>query len=180
MNTDTYWLECGKGYLKEFEYHGPIRRICRWRQERALRDILSSLGDIETVLEIGCGFGRITNILVKIPGVKSVVATDISPDQIANAKKLVRDPRVEFRLISATELDYDQEFDLVVASEVLMHIPPDRVERVLENMHRAGKHVMHIDWYAPNEPHEAGGFCWQHNYREQIVKQLHRQAIFYE
>lgn len=184
MDTDYYWQGRGAGYKAEFRRHDPLTRFRFWQQERAIRKELKALGGVESVLEIGCGFGRITKLLLELPDVKRVVATDISKDQIEAAKRTIKDPRVEFRCISVLDLDYFNAFDLVMASEVLMHIPPDRIMRATRRMRAASKrHIMNIDWYAPDESLEAGGYCWQHNYSliyntETRIKKLHRQATW--
>lgn len=175
-DMEKYWIARGKGYLSEFRQHNPIATYRFWRQERAIRQTLPK--DIETVLEVGCGFGRITKILLENPNIKRIEAIDISAAQIENARKLITDCRVDFRVKSLFELDYDNEFDLVVASEVLLHVPPDRFQEAIERLHKAGSQVYHVDWYAPGEPETVGGFCWQHPYPEPIIKKLHRQAIY--
>jgi 2-polyprenyl-3-methyl-5-hydroxy-6-metoxy-1,4-benzoquinol methylase len=176
-DTDNYWKTRGKGYLTEFQKRfNLLTRYRFWQQERVIRKTLPY--KVETVLEVGCGFGRITKILLENPIVQYIEAIDISSDQIENAKKNIKDLRANFCVKSIFDLNYDSDFDLVVASEVLMHIPPDRIQDALERLHRAGKQVYHIDWYAPNEPKTVGGFCWQHEYPEPIIKKLDRQAIY--
>lgn len=184
MNTDRYWMDRGRCYKAEFRRHNPLTRFRFWQQERAVRKELKALNGIESILEVGCGFGRITKLLLELPGVKRIVATDISEDQIKAARQAIDDPRVEFRCISVLDLDYAREFDLLIASEVLMHIPPANIVQAIQNMEAASKrHVMNIDWYAPNEPLEAGGYCWQHDYsamysHETRTRKLNRQAIW--
>ena len=184
MDTDYYWQGRGAGYKAEFRRHDPLTRFRFWQQERAIRKELKALCGVESVLEIGCGFGRITKLLLELPDVKRVVATDISKDQIEAAKRTIKDPRVEFRCTSVLDLDYSKEFDLVIASEVLMHIPHPSVWKAIRRMKAASKrYIMNIDWYAPGEPSEAGGYCWQHDYslvypEETRIKKLHRQAIW--
>lgn len=183
MDTDQYWKDrCRQGgYLNEFKSHNIFAKFLFWWQERAIRKALPK--DAETVLEIGCGFGRITKILTENPGIKKIVAIDISEDQINEARANVRDRRVQFRAMSALDLDYEKEFDLVIASEVLLHFSPDRIELLADKMLRASKrYCMNIDWYAPGEPLAVGGYCWQHDYPKlfgsKLVKKLWRQGIF--
>jgi len=176
-NIEDYWKNRGKGYFAEFQKRrNLLTRYRFWQQERTIRKTLPY--NVETVLEVGCGFGRITKILLENPNTQYIEAIDISPDQINTAKKNITDLRANFWVKSIFDLNYDNDFDLVVASEVLMHIPPDRFQEAIERLHRAGKQVYHVDWYAPNEPKTVGGFCWQHEYIEPIVKKLHRQAIY--
>lgn len=178
----TYWLDRGKGYLGEFQRHGPITRYRFWKQERELIKAIPK--DIDSVLEIGCGFGRITKLILKNFNVSRYVATDISHDQIENAKRYVNSDLVEFRLESVHDMDYNKEFDLVIASEVLMHLPPGEIRDAITIMENAAKkYCINVDWYAPGESNTAGGFCWQHDYKSlysngNMIKKLHRQGIF--
>jgi len=177
MDTESYWKNRGAGYRAEFQKHNPYTRLIFWLQERALRQELAKL-KYESVLEVGCGFGRITRILLDNPNVKRVVATDLSPKQIANVN--ITDPRLELKVQSVLDLDYYKEFDMVIASEVLMHIPPDKIDQALHNMKKAAKsYVLNVDWYAPKEAKAAGGWCWQHDYPGKILRKLHRQAIYF-
>lgn len=181
MDTDQYWKDRGRGYLNEFNGHSIFTRIRFWWQEYLIRRSIPK--DVENVLEIGCGFGRITKILLENPNIKRVVAIDLSLDQIARAVMLIDDPRVEFRVVSAMDIDFEKEFDLVIASEVLLHIPPDKIGVLADKMLRASKkYCMNIDWYAPKEPVAAGGYCWQHDYPKlfgsKLVAKPWRQGIF--
>ena len=60
-------------------------------QEEFLLEHLNGLsGSFQTVLELGCGFGRITKLLLtNSDNITEYLAVDISPDQIENAKTLI-------------------------------------------------------------------------------------------
>lgn len=183
MDTNLFWLEIGKNYMSNFKKHNIFLKYIFWKQERAIRKILPR--DIETILEIGCGFGRITTILLENPNIKRIVAIDISLDQIQNSIRQIKDSRVEYHVLSALDLNYEKEFDLVIASEVLMHISAgEEIKKVIKNMENASKkYIINIDWFAPKEKKEAGGWCWQHDYINlykncKLIKKLHRQGIF--
>src|SRR5436189_3719477 len=88
MNSDfdvnRYWLERGATYLTEGlpkDYH----RL----QERFLCDVLRA-GQVPMgrVLELGCGFGRITRLLAGEFPRAQIHALDLSEDQLANARRL--------------------------------------------------------------------------------------------
>ncbi|MGA8739384.1 MAG: hypothetical protein WB501_10195, partial [Nitrososphaeraceae archaeon] len=54
-----YWLERGKVYKQEFQYNKKFKL-----QEQTLVEYLKKNIPFSTVLEVGCGFGRITKILL--------------------------------------------------------------------------------------------------------------------
>ena len=56
-----------------------------------LKNILSSSSSFSTVLEVDCGFGRITKLLLSnFPSILEYIGIDLSPDQIENAKEFVK------------------------------------------------------------------------------------------
>jgi ubiquinone/menaquinone biosynthesis C-methylase UbiE len=75
-------------------------------------------------LEIGCGQGVVTRLLVERFGAQ-VVATDFDPEQLAVAQERLADlgERVEFRIVDARAIPFDDaQFDAVFSFGVLHHI----------------------------------------------------------
>lgn len=71
-------------------------------------------------LEIGCGFGAVSNLLSE-RGFEAY-ATDISQYAIREAKKL--SPQIKFLKFDVQKkIPFDGKFDLIVAIEVLEHLP---------------------------------------------------------
>jgi ubiquinone/menaquinone biosynthesis C-methylase UbiE len=76
-------------------------------------------------LEIGCGQGAVTRLLVERYGAR-VVASDFDPAQVALAQERLADldKRVEFRVADARAMPFDDaQFDGVFSFYVLHHIP---------------------------------------------------------
>jgi cyclopropane fatty-acyl-phospholipid synthase-like methyltransferase len=66
---------------------------CRLFQEKVKKN--DSLSPSSTVLEVGCGFGRITKLLLlDFPNIKEYLAVDLSPHQIENAKEYIRSKKI--------------------------------------------------------------------------------------
>ncbi|MEA3397088.1 MAG: class I SAM-dependent methyltransferase [Chloroflexota bacterium] len=83
-------------------------------------------------LEIGCGQGAVTRLLVEQYGAR-VVASDYDPAQVALAQERLADlgEQVEFRVVDARAMPFDAaQFDGVFSFQVLHHIPggPSRVQ----------------------------------------------------
>lgn len=76
-----------------------------------------------TCVEVGSGPGRMTKFLAE--RFDRVVAVDVSPAMLAQARTQVPDDRVEFRAVDGDRLDtIDDAFgDVVVCYLVLQHLP---------------------------------------------------------
>ena len=76
-----YWKKRGKVYRDQFQYSDFFEK-----QESFLLEHLKKF-NFNSILEFGCGFGRITKIILKNFDVEEYKAVDISIDQIDNAKQ---------------------------------------------------------------------------------------------
>lgn len=136
----NYWRQRGKGYEAAFR-RSPAFEV----QERALVDRLDGL-EFGSVLEVGCGFGRITELVAGRYRDAAYTAVDVSPDMLASAAQKV--PRARF--IESSILDLDAEgatWDLVLAVEVLMHVPPDEIVATVEKLcSLAAKYLVTVDY----------------------------------
>jgi len=187
-----FWLAWGKTYKEQFDAALESRGQAFALQEQMLLDYLSGL-KLDSVLEVGCGFGRITKLVMERFNPKEYIAIDLSPDQLENARKYVNDDRVEFFNYSIEEFRcFPEKFDLVLACEVLMHIPPEDIVAVMYKMAmlaRKGGQIVHVDWYQQPVPQIAkDNFCFVHDYEkiygpDWTVKRIEigdiRQSIFH-
>jgi trans-aconitate 2-methyltransferase len=87
----------------------------------ALLARLAPAGD-ETVLDAGCGTGRVTRMLVEALPEGRVVAVDGSPAMVAEVRKVIR-PTDEAFVADLTELELDEPVDAVISSAVFHWIP---------------------------------------------------------
>src|SRR6266536_3752138 len=94
FNVNQYWLERGRNYMQEKRTPAEFHRL----QERFLLEILrGSALPMGRVLELGCGFGRITRLLAQTWPNAGITALDLSPEQLANARLYCSDcPTVSF------------------------------------------------------------------------------------
>lgn len=85
------------------------------------------------ILDIGAGYGFIEEIISKRTKIK-LFGNDISSEAIKNLRKRFKG---RFIVESVYEMKYeDNYFDVVLALEVLEHIPPSKIFRVLQSIHR--------------------------------------------
>jgi SAM-dependent methyltransferase len=81
-----------------------------------------------TALDFGCGVGRLSRRLVDL--FEHVIAVDISPDMLAEAKKNLEDRSVTFELAGTA----GTPVDFILSKLVIQHIPPDAGKRSIAQL----------------------------------------------
>ncbi len=122
--TDDYYKQKGLFGRQPEPYQVQVRT-----------DILDLLpDDIESVLDVGCGDGYITDAL---PEHLQVVGLDISAEALRHAK-------CQTRVGSITEIPFtDGSFDLVMANDIIEHLPDGEHAGALAELTRvATKYVL--------------------------------------
>lgn len=133
-------------------------------QEMPLVDAVLDVGP-ESILEIGAGWGRITKLLRHNKIASQYTAMDISYHRL----KQITDKTIG-RIVSDF-MDYASPsfdtYDLILAVEVLMHIPPNIIEDFVEKMKRHADTIIVLD-YDPDIPRdiEMADHNFLHNYDE--------------
>jgi SAM-dependent methyltransferase len=166
FNVNEYWLKRGQTYFGERRLSTETYRL----QEQFILDVLNSKAlPMGSILEIGCGFGRITRRLAQALPNAQITALGLSPGQLHNA----RDYCAEYAdRIAFQEYDIQSEmplpgagYDLAIAVEVLQHHPYDVVLRFIDRLSRIAGVVANYDWSeawsGPVAPH-----VWVHDYEE--------------
>ena len=140
FNQADYWKKRGGDYYKnhlneteEFEYFR--------KQEVFLMNKIKeefSRNSISSVLEIGCGYGRITEKLLHYfdSSIREYKGIDISQGQIDNAKKYLKDHNVrfepDFEVANFFEYKDPVKYDMVFSAEVFYHFEPEQIEEALK------------------------------------------------
>ena len=102
MNSlEEYWVQRGEGYYEEFNARKVT--VPFDLQEQRLLKALDG-GHYPRILELGCGFGRITKLLVEHHAPTLINAIDISATLIARAKEIVKSTRVQYYCAPLREL----------------------------------------------------------------------------
>jgi SAM-dependent methyltransferase len=183
-NPSEYWHERGKKYKENFRYNKNFVL-----QEQFIISYLNSIsGSFKSVLELGCGFGRITKLLLtNYNNITEYLAVDISPDQIENAKsllsstKLSQEVKLDFLVSDIQSLKLDKKYDLVILSEVLLHVLPEEIDSILKKIITLSKkHIINIDWYEDNLPADykiRATYNFIHQYEAIYKKYTERSTI---
>jgi len=167
-NPSEYWHERGKIYKKNFRYD----KNKQVQEEFLIAHLNNISGSFKTVLELGCGFGRITQLLLSnYANITEYLAVDISPDQIENAKSLLSSIKVtnhvklDFLVSDIQSLRLEKEYDLVILSEVLLHILPTEIDSIIKKLITLSKkHIINIDWYEDHPPKSQASHNFIHQY----------------
>jgi SAM-dependent methyltransferase len=157
-------LKRGRGYIDEAlpqDYH----RL----QEKFLVDLVrASQLPMKKILEIGCGFGRITKLLAHNFPETQVMALDLSPDQLANARRYCGDcENVAFEQYDLySDLPFPGSgYDAVVAIEFFLHHPRPVVCKLIRKLSGISRSILNIDW-SEEWPWKTPKHVWVHDYGE--------------
>lgn len=101
------------------------------------------------VLEIGCGIGTLTGLILKYVNKGEVVAVDISPTSVEIARTRLRSyPNVHLMVSDMTDFTYTGIFDFIILPDVLEHIPSgqhrDLFRTLTGYMHENSVILIHI------------------------------------
>jgi SAM-dependent methyltransferase len=75
------------------------------------------------VLEVGCGVGTFTKLIVKTPGLSRLLSIDVAAAAVTLCRASIQSPKLELR--HSDVRDVRETFDLVVCMNVLEHIEDD-------------------------------------------------------
>jgi len=152
------------------------------KQEEEVIKILSKY-NFKSVLEVGCGYGRFTEIIEKEYQPERFLAMDLSDSLIKIAKKKISGTNVEFQCTSIQDFKTDEKFELVFCGIILMMISEKDIEEVIKKLISLSKNkIITID---PIEYHpgKTRDYVFIHNYKEifdkfQVKKvKMHKVSI---
>ena len=147
--------------------------------------LVDELEGITSVLDVGCGQGRLAHWLKDVLPDAFYAGLDLGTPQLTGTK-LVR-PDGEFFLADIRdplpEELQGRQWDLVLASEVLLHVPPAEIQAAVDNLKLlAGKYLLTVDWSQPIGSVKPAPWNWLHDYETLLAPdveiQVHLQSIF--
>lgn len=128
---------------RRFEAH---ERMAQWLQAH---------GRFESVLDMGCGFGKCAFPIARVFDRAQVVGIDLSAPCLRLAAHTAQQEglgNIRFEQVNALQTPYaDARFDLVTSTQLLHELPVDSIEQVLAESYRLlkpGGLVAHLDFRA--------------------------------
>ena len=110
-----YLLKKGRYDYNSIAHHFAITRNKNWEE---LRELFKDISDNDKILDLGCGNGRLLEVLKNI----DYIGVDSSEKLIEIAQK--KYPQADFQVADALNLPFpDNYFDKVYSIAVLHHIP---------------------------------------------------------
>ena len=162
FNVIQYWLERGQSYFRE-----GLPQEFHHLQEEFLLDVLQGCHiSMDNILEIGCGFGRITKLLSKTFPNARITALDLSPDQLENARRFCgANPNISFQQYDfySSEPLPGARFDVAIGVEVLLHHPRPVVRTLLDKLSAVSNYIVNLDW-SEDWPWKTPEHVWVHDY----------------
>ncbi len=136
-----YWtFRGGLDYFREQEGQPKRSLRARWVAERI------SAYQPKSILEIGCGYGKVISAIRELLPDATIVGIDFSPTQLDQARYFLRGAEeISLMLGSGEHLPFpDKTFDLVLTSAVILHNPPAAAERIRKEVVRVARcHAAH-------------------------------------
>jgi 2-polyprenyl-3-methyl-5-hydroxy-6-metoxy-1,4-benzoquinol methylase len=125
----------------------PVVRRLMSGFQRTLDELFAEAAP-ESVLDIGCGEGVLTEQWAQRLGSGRVVGTDLDDPKLRAEWATRRRANLQFEAMTVESLSFaDDEFDLVAATEVLEHV--DHPEAAVAEMARVARR-----WLLVSVPHE--------------------------
>ena len=144
-------------------------------QVDAGRDLIRLAGvkKKDSILDIGCGTGKLTLELARLAPEGSITGVDPSEEMLKKARDVfVNPPKVRLIKGSAQEMDFEGEFDLVFSNSALHWVKEQRL--ATKRAYTALKPEGRIAFQMP-----AKGFCHEFfEYSGSAIKQLRFERFF--
>jgi len=163
FDNKAYWKQVGGSYKQNYPA-GMYKEIDKAFVNTMVSEL--DLNKVQSVLEVGCGFGRVAKLLMPfLPNLQHYHALDISEEMVKQANEYCEDYKMK-GLFIALELDFETRpitamYDLVLSVEVMTSIPnsilgEQRVKNFIDKMlTKSKKYVVNQDWFnAPNRIEE--------------------------
>jgi len=163
FDVNAYWLKRGRGYADERlpeEYH-------RIQEQFLLRVIHEGRLPMNRVLELGCGFGRVTRLIAGDFPEAQIVALDLSPEQLNSARRYCGGATNivfhNYDFYSGKPFPGADRWDATIAIEVFLHHPEALLRNLISRLGGVTAFIVNVDW-SESWPWGKPEHVWVHDY----------------
>ena len=122
------------------------------------------------VLEIGCGIGTVSKLIISSIPDGHFVGCDISPKSIADARAFNPQKNAEFIVTDMADFSHPVKFDFIIFPDVLEHIPVEQHANIFEKVSKISSPTAKILINIP-EPNCLNYYRKHHPENLQIIDQ---------
>jgi len=144
-------------------------------QVDAGRELIAMAGvsDTDSILDIGCGTGRLTIELARLASKGSVVGIDSSSEMLERAMEKTKSiENISLRQVSAQSMSFTDEFDLIFSNSALQWMKEQKevMGRVYQSLKPGGRIVFQLP---------AKNFCREFfDYTSNAIALLHLEQFY--
>lgn len=109
---------------------------------------------IRSILDIGCGSGKVTNVLAQLAPSARIVAIDASRSMVQAARQKYNQKNIKYAVADAQKLNYKNKFDLVVSFSCI-HWIKDKAQlfdAIASALKKSGKVLIVASGHDPKDP----------------------------
>ncbi len=127
----------------------------------------AGLKNNSSVLEIGCGIGSLSGLIISYITEGFFTGADISPQTIAFLKKKYSDrSKTDFVVTDMTDFTYNKKFDFIIFPDVLEHIPVATHPKIFSTL----KNLVHENSVILINNPEPLALEWVHEHRKDLLQ----------
>ena len=116
---------------------GPELNQQWFNEVKQIMETLHAIGKVDDALELACGTGIWTEQLLKVA--QQITALDASPEVIAINRKKMKADNIDYQEADLFQWQPERQYDLVLFSFWLSHVPPDKLDSFLKAVASAVK-----------------------------------------
>jgi len=139
------------------------------------------INEDDNILEYGPGVLRLLDLY---KGRKKINFYDISTQYKNSVEKKCKDNNIlieNYIIDNSGEIKTkfkNEEFDVIICSEVFLHSPNNEIEKLMVELARIGKKVIVTTWYEKGKSINTG-HCWTRDYSK-LIKDNNLELVYWE